>query len=333
MTLLLSIILLVTALVPAAPVASDGAWPQFRGFVAWFQRRAAACTSSPLLFGGRVCALNETGVLQVFDAKTGREIYKARVGGVGNTLRRGGEEQPRRARLRHNEASRTFEEHTLIPAAWTDVDDYITGRLVPPDEALDAAQEASRAAGLPPISVSAAQGKFLHLLARIQGARRILEIGTLGGYSTIWLARALPDGGQIVTLEFDPKHAGVARASIARAGFGGMVDIRVGRAIDTLPTLAGGEPFDLIFIDADKPSTTAYFNWAMKLSRTGTVIVIDNVVRNGGIVDPAGDGDAQAMRAFLAVLGDDRRVDATALQTVGIKGYDGFAIAIVATPA
>ncbi len=220
----------------------------------------------------------------------------------------------------------------MTQASWTLVDDYITGRLVPPDSALDGAQEASRAAGLPPISVSAAQGKFLHLLARIQGARRILEIGTLGGYSTIWLGRALPPGGRLVTLEFDPRHADVARASVARAGLADVVDIRVGRAIETLPTLADGAPFDLVFIDADKPSTTDYFHWALKLSRPGTVIVIDNVVRSGGVVDPSADEDAQAMRAFLAVLGADTRVSATAIQTVGVKGHDGFAIAIVDTP-
>jgi predicted O-methyltransferase YrrM len=220
----------------------------------------------------------------------------------------------------------------LTQASWTLVDDYITGRLVPADPALDGAQEASRAAGLPPISVSAAQGKFLHLLARIQGARRILEIGTLGGYSTIWLGRALPPGGRLVTLEFDPRHADVARASVARAGLADAVDIRVGRAIETLPTLADGTPFDLVFIDADKPSTTDYFHWALKLSRPGTVIVIDNVVRSGGVADPNADEDAQAMRAFLAVLGADTRVSATAIQTVGVKGHDGFAIAIVDTP-
>jgi predicted O-methyltransferase YrrM len=216
---------------------------------------------------------------------------------------------------------------------WSAVDDFITSSLVPADAALDDAQEASRASGLPPISVSAAQGKFLHLLARIQGARRILEIGTLGGYSTIWLARALPPGGRVITLEFDPKHADVARGNIARAGLTDLVDVRVGRAIDTLPTLAGGDPFDLIFIDADKPSTTDYFGWALKLSRKGSVIVVDNVVRGGKVVAPDGDQDAQGMRTFMAALGAERRVSATAVQTVGVKGYDGFAIAVVDTPA
>jgi predicted O-methyltransferase YrrM len=236
-------------------------------------------------------------------------------------------------RLVRLECRRAFEEHTVTPETWTAVDDYITSYLLPADAALDGAQDASRDAGLPPISVSAAQGKFLHLLARIQGARRILEIGTLGGYSTIWLARALPPGGRVVTLEFDPKHAEVARANIARAGLADAVDVRVGRAIDTLPTLAGGAPFDLIFIDADKPSTTAYFQWALKLSRKGSVIVVDNVVRNGKLVAPAGDEDAQGMRAFMAALAAESRVSATAVQTVGVKGYDGFAIAVVDTPA
>lgn len=221
----------------------------------------------------------------------------------------------------------------MTPETWTAVDDYITSLLLPADASLDGAQDASRDAGLPPISVSAAQGKFLHLLARIQGARRILEIGTLGGYSTIWLARALPPGGRVVTLEFDPKHADIARANIARAGLADAVDVRVGRAIDTLPTLSGGAPFDLIFIDADKPSTTAYFQWALKLSRKGSVIVVDNVVRNGKLVAPAGDEDAQGMRTFMAALAAEPRVSATAVQTVGVKGYDGFAIAVVDTPA
>jgi predicted O-methyltransferase YrrM len=221
----------------------------------------------------------------------------------------------------------------LTTETWTAVDDYITGLLLPPDPVLDAAQEASRAAGLPPISVSAAQGKFLHLLARIQGARRILEIGTLAGYSTIWLARALPAGGRLVTLEFDPKHADVARSNLARAGLSHLVDVRVGRAIDALPSLAAEAPFDLVFIDADKPSTTDYFKWALKLSRRGSVIVVDNVARAGRLVDPSGDEDAQGMRTFMAALAAEPRVSATALQTVGIKGYDGFAIAIVDAPA
>ena len=222
----------------------------------------------------------------------------------------------------------------MTTETWAAVDDYITGLIVPADPALDAAQEASRAADLPAISVSAAQGKFLHLLARIQGARRILEIGTLGGYSTIWMARALPRDGQLVTLEFDAKHAAVARSNIARAGLAGVVDVRVGRAIDALPLLAKDPPFDLVFIDADKPSTTDYFNWALKLSRRGTVIVVDNVVRDGKVARPPAeeDQDVAGMRTFMAALAVERRVSATALQTVGIKGYDGFALALVDTP-
>jgi len=217
----------------------------------------------------------------------------------------------------------------VTPETWTAVDDYITDLLLPADPVLDATQEASRTAGLPPISVSAAQGKLLHLLARIQGARRILEIGTLAGYSTIWLGRALPPGGRLITLEFDPKHADVARANLARAGLSAAVDVRDGRAIDTLPSLAGDAPFDLVFIDADKPSTPDYFRWALKLSRRGTVIVVDNVVRSGRLVDPSGDEDVQGMRQFMTVLAAERRVSATAVQTVGIKGYDGFVIAVV----
>jgi predicted O-methyltransferase YrrM len=219
----------------------------------------------------------------------------------------------------------------MTTETWAAVDDYITGLIVPADPALDAAQEASRAADLPAISVSAAQGKFLHLLARIQGARRILEIGTLGGYSTIWMARALPPDGQLVTLEFDPRHAEVARGNIARAGLSGLIDLRVGRALDALPSLAKDAPFDLVFIDADKPSTTDYFNWALKLSRRGTVIVVDNVVREGKVANPSGDPDenVEGMRKFMAALAAERRVSATVLQTVGTKGYDGFAIALV----
>ena len=214
---------------------------------------------------------------------------------------------------------------------WSAVDRYFEESLVPADADLDGALAASKAAGLPDIQVAPNQGKLLHMLARLCQAKRILEIGTLGGYSTIWMARALPAGGRLVTLEFDPKHAGVARANIARAGLSELVDLRVGRAIDALPGLASEAPFDLVFIDADKPSTTDYFNWALKLSRRGTVIVVDNVVRDGKVASPSGeeDEDVAGMRKFMAALAVDRRVSATALQTVGIKGYDGFAIAIV----
>ncbi|WP_437665550.1 O-methyltransferase [Sorangium sp. So ce1182] len=215
---------------------------------------------------------------------------------------------------------------------WSAVDRYITDMLVPSDAALDAALGASAAADLPPINVAPNQGKLLHLLARIQGARSILEIGTLGGYSTIWLARALPAGGRLVTLELDPKHAEVARANIARAGLADVVELRLGRALDTLPALAaeGRGPFDFIFIDADKPSNPDYFAWALKLSRRGSVIVVDNVVRKGAVADPeSADPNVQGVHRLNKLLAAEPRVSATAVQTVGSKGYDGFAIALV----
>ena len=213
---------------------------------------------------------------------------------------------------------------------WTNVDDYIAGVLVPPDPALDGAQAAAAAAGLPAIAVSVPHGKFLHILARIRGARRILEIGTLAGYSTIWLARALQPGGRVVTLEFDPNHAAVARANLSAAGLGDRVDVLVGRALDTLPSLPANEPFDLVFIDAVKPSTPDYVRWALKLTRPGSIIVIDNVVRNGDVLDATGTNEsAEAMRQAMAVLAAEPRVTATVVQTVGSKGYDGFAIALV----
>ena len=217
----------------------------------------------------------------------------------------------------------------MTPETWTTVDRYITDRLLPTDAALDGAVQASTDAGLPAIAVSPAQGKFLHLLAKLIHARRILEIGTLGAYSTIWLARALSPGGRLITLEFDPKHATVARANLGKAGLSGVVDVRVGRAIDALPTLANDEPFDLTFIDADKPSTPDYFEWAIKLSHPGSVIIVDNLVRGGRLIDEKGDEDIQGMRQFMDRLATDTRVNATALQTVGVKGYDGFAIAVV----
>lgn len=215
---------------------------------------------------------------------------------------------------------------------WAAVDRYITGLLEPSDPILDAALAASAAASLPSINVSPSQGKLLQLLVRVQRARKILEIGTLGGYSTIWLARALPAGGRLITLEFDPKHAEVAGANLARAGLAGVVELRVGRALDTLPQLAaeGCGPFDLIFIDADKPSTADYFAWSLKLSRPGSLIVVDNVVRKGGVVDAATDDPGvRGMRRFLDVLASEKRVSATVVQTVGSKGYDGFALAWV----
>jgi len=221
---------------------------------------------------------------------------------------------------------------SLTQKQWTAVDRYITDLFAPPDPALDAALQASAAAGLPPHDVSPTQGKLLLLLARVQGARTILEIGTLGGYSTIWLARALPAGGRLITLEADPKHAEVARVNIARAGLAAVVELRLGPALDTLPQLAaeGRGPFDLIFIDADKPRNPEYFAWALKLSRRGSLIIADNVVRNGAVVDAAsGDPSVQGVRRFHELLAAEPRVSATAIQTVGSKGYDGFAIALV----
>lgn len=215
---------------------------------------------------------------------------------------------------------------------WTAVDGYINDLLLPSDPALEAALEASAAAGLPAINISPSQGKLLFLLARTQGARTILEIGTLGGYSAIWLARALPADGRLVTLEADAKHAEVARANVARAGLADAVEVRVGQALDTLPQLAaeGCGPFDLIFIDADKASIPEYFQWALKLSRCGSLIVVDNVVRGGAVVDATSDSPAvQGVRRFLDLVAAEPRVSATALQTVGYKGYDGFAIVLV----
>ena len=215
---------------------------------------------------------------------------------------------------------------------WTAVDRYITDCLVPPDPSLEAALDASTAAGLPPINVSPNQGKLLHMLARLQGARSVLEIGTLGGYSTIWLARALPAEGRLITLEADPKNAEVARKNIARAGLATIVEIRVGLALDTLPQLAseGRGPFDVIFIDADKANNPNYFAWALTLSRRGSLIIVDNVVRDGAIVDATSNDPAvRGTRRLYELLAAEPRVSATALQTVGSKGHDGFAMALV----
>ena len=217
-----------------------------------------------------------------------------------------------------------------MSTAWSDADAYIAEQLVPADAPLADALAANEAAGLPPIDVSPPQGKFLHILARLVGARRILEIGTLGGYSTIWLARALPAGGQVVTLEFSPHHAKTAQANIAKAGLAHAVTIHVGPALELLPKLPPDEPFDLIFVDADKRSNPGYLAWALKLSRKGSVIVVDNVVREGLVLDATtADPDIQGIRRFFELLGKETRVTATALQTVGSKGWDGFAIAIV----
>ncbi len=220
---------------------------------------------------------------------------------------------------------------------WTAVDRYITDLLVPEEDALEAAMEASAAAGLPPIAVTPNQGKLLGLLARLQGARTILEMGTLGGYSTIWLARALPTGGRLLTLEAEAAYAEIARANIARAGLAQTVELRVGPALQTLPQLVaeGAGPFDLIFIDADKKNNPGYFEWALQLSRPGTLIIVDNVVRAGAILDPNADDPTlgnegiRGVRLFFEKLAAERRVSATAIQTVGSKGHDGFALAIV----
>jgi predicted O-methyltransferase YrrM len=222
---------------------------------------------------------------------------------------------------------------------WGNVDDFLTSLLVGEDAALSGALQRSAAAGLPAINVSPPQGKLLHLLARMMGAQRILEIGTLGGYSTIWLARALPADGKIITLEYEPKHAEVARGNFEAAGLRDRIELRLGRAIDTLPQLEreGAGPFDLVFIDADKPSTPAYFAWSLKLTRPGGVIVVDNVIRKGAIVDAAAarddsDGEREniaGIRRFLEMAAAETRVSVTAIQTVGGKGYDGFALALV----
>lgn len=215
---------------------------------------------------------------------------------------------------------------------WAAVDRYFSEQLSLSDAALDAAIAANKAAELPAIDVAANQGKLLQLLAKLAGARRILEIGTLGGYSTIWLARALPTDGRLITLEFNPKHAEIARANIECAGLTQTVEIRVGAALDALPKLQNesSEPFDLIFIDADKPNNSEYVRWALKLSRPGSLIIIDNVVRDGAVIDAgSADKDVRGARQLFELLANEPRLSCTAIQTVGVKGYDGFAFAIV----
>ncbi len=218
------------------------------------------------------------------------------------------------------------------PEQWGAVDQFFVDRLVAQDVALEEALKTSHAAGLPLIHVAPNQGKMLQLLAKLQGARTILEIGTLGGYSTIWLARALPEGGRLVTLEAEPKHAEVARTNLARAGLSEVVELRLGPALETLPALAaeGAAPFDFIFIDADKPNNPGYFEWTLKLARVGSLIIIDNVVRDGKVADGASqDLGVQGSRRAIELMAAEPRVTATAIQTVGSKGYDGFAMAIV----
>jgi len=218
---------------------------------------------------------------------------------------------------------------------WSSVDSYIVGALSLADPELEAAQAASDAAGLPPIQVSAAQGKFLEILARMQSARRILEVGTLGGYSTIWMARTLPDDGVVVTLEVDPKHAEVASSNFRNAGVASRIDLRIGNAVETLPLLAAEkpEPFDLIFIDADKPSNPIYFDWGLKMSRAGTLIIVDNVVRDGAVIDAESeDASVIGVRRLNDMMAANSDIVSTVLQTVGVKGYDGFAMAYVLVP-
>lgn len=218
------------------------------------------------------------------------------------------------------------------PENWRRVDDYLAATLLDDDPALTAARSDSLAAGLPAIEVTPLAGKLLHLLARMTRARRVLEVGTLGGYSTIWLARGIPRDGRVVTLELELRHADIARANLERAGVSEQVEIIVGRAADTLPRIAerGDVPFDLVFIDADKESNTIYIDWAIRLGHPGTVIVVDNVGRAGDVADPGSD-DSMVIgtQRALELLGSDPRVDATALQTVGAKGWDGLAVAIV----
>ena len=216
---------------------------------------------------------------------------------------------------------------------WTAVDRYVSQMLIPPDPILDAVLRANEAAVLPPHHVSPSQGKLLYLLARLSEAGRILEIGTLGGYSTIWLGRALPANGRLITLEADPAYAEVARANIARADLASIIEVVTGEALDTIPKLLadGRGPFDLIFIDADKRNNPGYFTWALKLSRPGSLIVADNVVRGGALID--GDSDhphIRGVRRFHELLAAEPRVSATTIQTVGSKGYDGFTLAVVA---
>lgn len=212
------------------------------------------------------------------------------------------------------------------------VDAYIEERFIVEDPALDAAMQAAEQAGLPPIAVSPVLGKYLYLLAKLMGARRILEIGTLAGYSTIWLARALPEDGHVVSLEFEPKHAGVARANLDRAAVGPWVEIMVGTALDSLQEMAdrGDPPFDMVFIDADKENYTAYLDWSIKLCRPGALIIADNVVRDGRVLDPtSNDPRVQGVQAFNDALAKDSRVEAVMTQLVGVKGHDGIALALV----
>ena len=218
---------------------------------------------------------------------------------------------------------------------WTEVDQYFSSRLLGSDPILESALEASANAGLPLIAVSPNQGKLLQMLAQILDASSILEVGTLGGYSTIWLARGMRAGGRLITLELDPAHAAVAKTNLARAGLGDVVDVRLGSALDTLPRIEaeGRGPFDMVFIDADKANIPTYFEWAVKMSRPGTLIIVDNVVRDGNVVDAeSGDASIQGVRRFVEMLAARKDMSGTAIQTVGTKGYDGFAIVLIGSP-
>jgi len=220
----------------------------------------------------------------------------------------------------------------MTQVLWSAVDNYVSHLLAPHDQVLRDALAASAENGLPEIQVSPAQGKLLHVLAHMVKARNILEIGTLGGYSTIWMARGLQPGGRVLSLEFNPKHAQVARANFARAGLSDVIEVRVGPALETLPKVAaeGRGPFDLIFIDANKSSMAEYFDWALSLSRPGSVILSDNVIRDGAVIDAVSpDPDVQGVRRFNERLAAESRVSATEIQTVGSKGYDGFALIVV----
>ena len=222
--------------------------------------------------------------------------------------------------------------HSSSDDVWADVDRYFGSSVVRPERALESVKESSAEAGLPPYEVTASQGKFLSLLVRLGGAKRILEIGALGGYSTIWLARAIPPDGQVITLEIDPMHAQVSQENFGRTGLSSVIDLRVGDAFESLANLdaESSPPFDFVFIDADKEHNAEYFDWALKLSHPGTLIVVDNVVRNGAVADINNeDPDVRGVRNLANALAANDRVDATVLQTVGTKGYDGFLIALV----
>lgn len=217
---------------------------------------------------------------------------------------------------------------------WNAVDRYFLGKIIGQDAALEETQRAAEAAGLPPISVTAAQGKLLHLLVQMHGAQKVLEVGTLAGYSTIWMARALPPNGKLISLESEIKHAEIARSNIERAGVSAFVEIRVGEALRTLPALAQEGAFDFVFIDADKENNANYFQWALKLSRPGSVIVVDNVVRKGGVANPdSTDESVLGVQRLVDLIAAEPRVSATAIQTVGEKSYDGFLLAVVCEKA